>query len=78
MKEEEMGCAGNLCQWIASNLSHIAMLESSMPQRLDYTLTDLRIWSTTMTKRQDLSTAERQGIVEILWLSGVPWELPPT
>jgi hypothetical protein len=70
MKEEEMGCTGDLCQWTASNLSHIAMLESSMPQRSEYTLADLRIWSTAMTKGQDLSTAERQGVVEILWLSG--------
>src|SRR5882724_918658 len=77
MKEEEMDCAGDLCQWTASNLSHIAMLDSSMPQRPEYTLTDLCIWSAAMTKGQDLSPAERQGNIEILWLSG-PWELTPT
>jgi hypothetical protein len=31
-----------------------------------------------MTKGRSLSTAERQGIVEILWGSGVLWELTLT
>src|SRR5262245_50790583 len=74
MKGEEVDWIGDLCQWTASNLSHRAMLASSMPRRPEYTVTDLRIRSSTLTKGRRLSTAERQGIVAILWGSGVLWE----
>src|SRR5919106_5130972 len=42
------------------------------------TLTDLRIRGTAMTAGWSVPTTEPRGVVEVLWLSCIPWELAPT
>ena len=67
-----MICQADLWQWIASNLRHIEMLESSTFQRPGYTLTDLCIRSTAMAKGGVLPTVEPHGVVQCLVALGRP------
>jgi hypothetical protein len=59
-----MICQADLWQWIASNLRHIAMLESSAFQRPRYARTDLRIQSTAIARGQSIPTVEPHGVVQ--------------
>ncbi|MGH8064136.1 MAG: hypothetical protein ACRERE_02625, partial [Candidatus Entotheonellia bacterium] len=67
-----MSYKADLWQWTASNLRHIAMLESPAFQRPEYTLTDLRIRSTAMARGQLRPTVEPHGVVQCLVALGRP------
>jgi hypothetical protein len=59
-----MICQADLWQWIASNLRHITMLESSAFQRPGYARTDLCIQNTAIARGQALPTVEPDGVVQ--------------
>jgi hypothetical protein len=73
-----MICQADLWQWIASNLRHITMLESSAFQRPGYARTDLCIQNTAIVRGQALPTVDRMGLFNALWIWGVSWESTPT